>query len=155
MRKIDRAFLKRSLGGEYPNGPRGSWTLINEAEGRVYFLGWNLFYQDYAYPLCNSDFYAPVSADHDSKGLREWHAAVARVRSSELEGCVILQVASQRSEDGDDSEVGDEGEDTLQAERILDGVFFGEIVETDGELWFRADERRPLNAARAPRQESA
>ena len=152
MRKIDRAYLKRSLGGEYPNGPRGSWTLINEAEGRVYFLGWNLFYHDFAYPLCNGDFYAPVSADNDSKGLREWHAAVARVRAGELEGCVILQLASQDREDS----AGDEDrEDTLRAERILDGVFFGEIVETDGELWFRADERRPLNAARAPRQESA
>lgn len=143
MRKIDRAFLKRSLGGEYPNGPRGSWTLINEAEGRVYFLGWNRFYQDFAYPLRNGDFYAPVDADNDSKGLREWHAAVERVRLGELEGCVILQLASQQSEE------------TLHAERILDGVFFGEVVETDGELWFRADERLPLNAARAPRQESA
>jgi hypothetical protein len=143
MRKIDRAFLKRSLGGEFVNGPRASWTLLNEAEGRVYFLGWNTFYQDFSYPLRNGDFYAPVSDEHDSKGLREWHAAVERVRSGELEGCVILQLASADSEDG------------LQAEKILDGVFFGVTVETDGELWFRADERRPLNAARAPRQETA
>ena len=155
MRKIDRAFLKRSLGGEYPNGPRGSWTLINEAEGRVYFLGWNLFYQDFAYPLCNGDFYAPVNADNDSKGLREWHAAVERVRRGELEGCVILQLASQHQEESEHNDGDQDSEVTLHAERILDGVFFGEIVETDGELCFRADVRRPLNASRAPRQESA
>ena len=152
MRKIDRGFLKRSLGGEFPNGPRGSWTLRNEAEGRVYFLGWNLFYQDFAYPMRNGDFYAPVTADNDSKVLREWHDSVERVRSGELEGAVILQLAAQQEADEADQA---SATDLPQAERILDGVFFGEIVETDGELWFRADERRPIHAARAPRQESA
>jgi hypothetical protein len=87
MRKIDRAFLKRTLGGDYPNGPRGSWTLRNDAEGRVYLLGWSSLYRD------------------------QFH--------------------------------------------ILDAAFFGDIVERDGELCFRADERRRLNVARGPRLESA
>lgn len=143
MRKIDRAVLKRSLGGEYPNGPRGSWTLLNEAEGRVYFLGWNLFYNNFAYPLRDAGFYAPATSDSDSKGLREWHDSVERVRNGELEGCVVLQLANE-TDDG-----------ALSAERILDGVFFGDVVETDGELWFSVVDRRPLNAARAPQQESA
>lgn len=141
--KIDRAFLQRSLGGEYPNGPRGSWTLLNEAEGRVYFLGWNLFYSNFSYPLRDAGFYAPAAGDNDSKGLREWHDSVERVRRGELEGCVILQVANE-DEDG-----------ALSAERILDGVFFGEVVETDGEFWFSVADRLSLGHARAPQQESA
>ena len=141
--KIDRAFLKRSLGGEYPNGPRGSWTLLNEAEGRVYFLGWNIFYSNFSYPLRDAGFYSPAEGDNNSKGLREWHDSVERVRRGELEGCVILQVANE-DEDG-----------VLSAERILDGVFFGEVVETNGELWFSAVDRASLGTARAPQQESA
>ena len=141
--KIDRAFLKRSLGGEYPNGPRGSWTLRNEAEGRVYFLGWNIFYSNRSYPLRDAGFYAPADGNSDSKGLREWHDSVERVRRGELEGCVILQVANE-DEDA-----------TLTAERILDGVFFGLVVVADGELWFSVADRLSIGHARAPQQESA
>lgn len=144
MRKIDRAFLKRTLGGEYPNGPRGSWTLLNEAEGRVYLLGWNLFYQDFAYPLRNDGFYASSeSATSASKGLKEWHETVDRIRRGDLEAGLILQLPQ------------DPDSDTLLVERILDGVFFGDVVESNGELWFRSDERVRINMARAPRQQSA
>jgi hypothetical protein len=144
MRKLDRAFLKRTLGGEYPNGPRVSWTLLNEAEDRVYLLGWNLFYQDFAYPLRNDGFYAPGdSAASPSKGLKEWHDTVDRIRRGELEAGLILQLPQ------------DPDADVLLVERILDGVFFGDIVESNGELWFRSDERVRINMARAPRQQSA
>jgi hypothetical protein len=142
MRKIDRATLKRSLGGSYPNGPRQSWTLVNEAEGRVYFLGWNVHYRDYAYPLRNSTTYPPVSADAQ-KGLVEWQQMLDRVRDGELEACLVLQVPA------------DAKAEEFRLQRILDCVFFGEVVETDGEVWFRVENRVPLRSARSPRQESA
>ena len=142
MRKIDRATLKRSLGGTYPNGPRQSWTLVNEAEGRVYFLGWNVHYRDYTYPLRNSTTYPPVSADAQ-KGLVEWQQMLDRVRDGELEACLVLQVPA------------DSQAEEFRLQRILDCVFFGEVVETDGEVWFRVVNRVPLRSARSPRQESA
>ncbi len=144
MRKIDRAFLKRTLGGEYPNGPRGSWTLRNDAEGRVYLLGWSSLYRDQFHPLRSGDHYPDTpEARKASKFLAEWHAAVDAAREGALEPCLLLQVPR------------DPDADVLQAERVLDAAFFGEIVERDGGLHFRADERRRLNVARAPRQESA
>ena len=142
MRKIDRAALKRSLDGTYPNGPRQSWTLVNEAEGRVYFLGWNVHYRDYTYPLRNSTTYPPVSADAQ-KGLVEWQQMLDRVRDGELEACLVLQVPA------------DSQAEEFRLQRILDCVFFGEVVETDGEVWFRVVNRVPLRSARSPRQESA
>ena len=144
MRKIDRAFLKRTLGGEFPNGPRCSWTLRNDAEGRVYLLGWSSLYRDQFHPLRGGDLYPDTPESRKaSKFLAEWHAAVDAARNGALEPCLLLQVPR----DADAPE--------LQAERILDAAFFGEIVERDGALLFRADERRKLIVARAPRQESA
>ena len=144
MRKIDRAVLKRMLGGDYPNGPRGSWTLKNEGEGRIYFLGWQPLYRDLFHPLSTATHYPNASdAVSTNKYLAEWHAGVELARRGELEPCLLLQVPR-------DAEA-----EVLQAERFLDAAFFGEVVERDGELFFRADERRPLTAARAPRLESA
>lgn len=142
MRKIDRAYLKRVLGGVFPSGPRGSATLLNEAEGRVYLLGWQSLYQDFTHPLRTAEHY-PADRSEQHRSVTEWHDSVDRIRRGELEGCLILQVPQ------------DPTATDLQLERVLDGVFFGEIIETDGELWFRADERRTLNNARAPRQASA
>ncbi len=144
MRKIDRAFLKRMLGGEYPHGPRGSWTLKNEAEGRIYFLGWQPLYKDQFHPLCTALHYPDApDALAGNRFLGEWHAGIELARSGVLEPCLLLQVPR------------DAGAEVLQAERFLDAAFFGQIVERSGELLFRAEERRPLNAARAPRLQSA
>jgi len=142
MRKIDRAYLKRVLGGVFPNGPRGSSTLLNEAEGRVYLLGWQSLYQDFTHPLRTAAHF-PADQSEAHKSLTEWHDSIERIRRGELEGALVLQVPQ------------DPAAAELQVERVLDGVFFGEIIETDGELWFRADERLTLNNARAPRQDSA
>jgi len=142
MRKIDRAFLKRNLGGEYPNGPRASVTLLNEAERRVYLLGWNSHYRDFVHPLSTAGFY-PASTPGRDRSHAEWHEAIERVRRGELEAGLILQVPA------------DPTAPVLVAERILDGVFFGEILDEDGELAFRVDDRRPLATARAPRQQTA
>ena len=144
MRKIDRAVLKRMLGGDYPNGPRGSWTLKNEAEGRIYFLGWQPLYRDLFHPLVSETYYpAAPAALKENKFLAEWHAGVELARQGALEPCLLLQVPRDA-----DAQV-------LQAERFLDAAFFGEIVERDDALYFRADERRALTAARAPRLASA
>jgi len=143
MRKIDRAFVKRTLGGVFPNGPRASWTLLNEAEGRVYFLGWSTLYQNFAYPLRDADHYPAITTGTDDKSLQQWHDSIERVRSGELEAGLILQVP----------QVADS--DVPQIDRVLDGVFFGAIIEKDGALWFHAEDRCALKHARAPRQESA
>lgn len=142
MRKIDRAFVKRTLGGVFPNGPRGSTTLLNEAEGRVYLLGWQHLYQDFTHPVRTNDHYQPELAEKN-KSLQEWHDSIDRARKGELEACLILQVPQ------------DPQAPELLVERVLDGVFFGEFIETDGELSFHAEERRTLATARAPLKESA
>ncbi len=142
MRKIDRAMLKRALGGEYPDGPRASSTLVNEQEGRVYFLGWNSLYENYTYPLRTATHYPP-NAPGASRSETTWQTLVDRICRGELEACLVLQVPT------------DPEAETLQLDRILDGVFFGEIVTTADEIYFRSDDRLPIKAARAPRLESA
>lgn len=143
MRKIDRAVVRRMLGGEFPNGPRASWTLLNEAEGRVYFLGWKSLYQNFTYPLRDAGNYPAAGSDAGNNALAQWQDSVERVRRGELEAGLILQVPQ------------DEDADVPLLDRVLDGVFFGEIVENGDELVFRAEDRCALKYARAPRQESA